>query len=381
MPTVYLDTSNLAVLGRNVARPSGEFAAFSKWWQDSGLELCVSLAHLQELARFATPEERMSRCQVFESLAPVRLGLHSGTDGPWRTLMDREVCREILVTTSSVQLLEAMPAGWCGFPSRLATPDEAKVLREIEDPEFRTDMAVFHDCLLDGADAHKSDLPGDKNQQRLRDIPDVVPSDADLQPGREAMREVFQNPDVLGRMAKHLDDESRHSLLEEIETMAEKVAERVGQVGPRESVREQAPGEDRDLVLESIQRKVFSQRVQEIVESTLPAVSSDKQQALVNAIQLEKCPGAWLTFAFAREVRRSKGAASANDWYDGEHLGHLPYVDAMLADSDAVENMTKLMRRAGLPPAVTRLKRPLAVAATIPAIRAGIESFLEINDV
>jgi hypothetical protein len=74
------------------------------------------------------------------------------------------------------------------------------------------------------------------------------------------------------------------------------------------------------------------------------------------------------------EMRKSKPVTVANDWFDLDHLTHLPYVDLYIADAEIVNNTVRVLRRVDNLPPTVRSVHPVSIDGSLGALQEAIEA-------
>jgi hypothetical protein len=241
-----------------------------------------------------------------------------------------------------------------GFPTKLASNDDVQAMREIEDPLLGGAVELFDSALGLAASAHQRPPNTKYERPRLTEIPDLKPTAEQTRAALEAVRGELAKMPLLMQARGLVGEQRLADGQADALSILERVFARAQEVGMRSAMEEflgvQAVGmRPREFTDVAIQRSSLKDQARRVMELSSPGRSSEEYDAIAAQVRPEDCPGIWLRNAVELEFRRAKGVGEPNDWLDGDHLSHLPYVDALFADGEASAVARSVLRRSPLP--------------------------------
>jgi len=118
-----------------------------------------------------------------------------------------------------------------------------------------------------------------------------------------------------------------------------------------------------------LQNRSFTDSVRSIIAAISGVNDASAIDALTRGVTRAGTPGLWLRDAVELELRKAKPRPEPNDWFDLDHLTHLPYVDLQFADRE-ISTVTRqvLSRRSQLPASVLDVTAPVSTEASLDAV-------------
>jgi hypothetical protein len=374
---IYPDTWTLSALGRARRTQSSRFEQFLQVWKGTNSVLALSRTHLIELRRHRDRDARAERYDLLEALLPARFDMLLAEQPALNSLTDREIGVQVLRHLGKGAMLDAVDSSWVGFPLRIERVEELAELRsQLEDGELGQTLDLFYSGLQLDATVREREPGTPFARPRLNGLPDRRPTDEEVANMMEAVRQQMKETPIWGLMREILpgDDIGRgeSAALDQLSAMLKRAQE----VGFHEALREgDAHNQSRrnEFLDVHLQNRSFSDSVNSIVT----ALSGIADQQLIaehtRGVTREGCPGLWLRDAVELELRRAKPKPEPNDWFDLDHLTHLPYVNLQFADAE-LSTVTRqvLSRKETLPAAVARVRAPISSTAELEVIEAHI---------
>lgn len=368
---VYLDTWLWSRLSRARSQEPEAFHTFRQTWGDLGCVLAVSRTHLYELRRHGDPEEREARYRLVEDLLPGCFDMLS-TEKPFlKSVTNREIAVSF-AREFKPDILERIDRYWAGFPLPIRDKDDVAVFRQIEEPMVGTALSLLRTLLT--ADASERKRPKGTQYQRVRltSIPTEKLPRSQVEPWMK-MIEAQTTKAALWQQASTLfsDEQIAEEIAKTTETIR-RVLIRATQVGRRKALTEHyaAPRvREKEYTDKVIQQSTFRSSVEEVVRGFWGLNYPTALEAAMDLMTIDRCPGTWLRDNVEIELRKSKAEPEPNDWFDLDHLTHLPYVDVFVSDAELVNNTLKVLRRVdALPASLQGVNLPLNVDGSLDSI-------------
>lgn len=378
---MYLDTWTASLLARTLRTDPDRFEAFLHVWRGSASRLALSRAHLLELRRHRDPEVRAARYALIEALLPAPFDMWLGAGQQELVeLTDREIA-----VAAMRHLGKPLPpqadARWVGFPMEIATVDDVAVIRaQLESDLLGGATDLFRSALELRASLDARPPGTAYDRPRLAGLPDAPPDPAAIERvAAEAASLSGAHPLVPELMQAAQALFGAAELEESLAVAREQVGEilaRVGAVGPREALREgDAQGQSRrnEFVDVHLQNRAFSASVRRVAAAVSGVQDVRAIDGALRGVRRAMCPGLWLRDAVEIELRKAKAVPEANDWFDLDHLTHLPYVEVYFADREMAAVVRQVLGRTDqLPPALRGVAAPVTGAASVDAIEAAL---------
>ncbi len=379
---VYLDTWTASLLARTLRADPDRFGAFLDVWGGTASRLALSRAHLLELRRHRDPEVRATRYALIEALLPAPFDMLLGAEhSPLAELTDREIA-----VAAMRHLGRPLPpqadAGWVGFPMQIATAADVAVIREQLESDLLGGVAdLFRSALEMRASLDARPAGTAYDRPRLAGLPDAPPDPTTLAALDRAAAEatslsgahplVREAQALLG--AADLED-SLAVAREQVDALLARVRE-IGAVGALREGDAQGQSRRNEFVDVHLQNRAFSASVRRVATALSGVQDARAIDGALRGVRRAACPGLWLRDAVEIELRKAKAMPEANDWFDLDHLTHLPYVDVYFADREMAAAVRQVLgRKERLPPALRRVAAPVTGAATLDAIEAALRA-------
>lgn len=360
------------ILQAKAADPEA-FAALVATWRATGCELALSRSHLFELRRHRDAAVREERYQLLEILVPGRFDMLGDKHPSLNSVMNREILISLAHLIGRDDLLTQVDRYWPGFPLTIPDRTEIEVLRQIENPLLGSVLDLFYSALSGDARANARPKKTRYERSRLSAIPTEKPS-------AELVEKLLVEVETQARSSPFwqeaisiLSNEDMAQAYEEAMASLRKTLSRATQVGMRKAYVEAYAGprtKPKEYTDTVIQHSTFRTGVEEVLRSIGHLSDPKLIEYGVNFTSTASCPGTWLRDSVEIELRKSKPEPKPNDWFDLDHLTHLPYVDLYLGDAELVNNTTKVLRRdETLPPTLRGIHLPIAVDGSIEGLR------------
>lgn len=357
---VYLDTWVWSRIIQARAATPRVFETFLGVWNENACKLAVSRTHLFELRRHGDPITREYRYQLIEALLPGRFDMLGDSQPIMNTVSNREIAMAY-AKSFNLDVLKRADRYWAGFPLPLLDQDDVSVLRQLEDPVVGAFLHLLHDALGHEATERRRSRLEPYKRFRLTSIPtEKFPrSQVDILIER-LEQEVMRTP-FWGLATKLVPAAQMGNQYAEALRVAREVLIRASQVGLRKAFTEfyaSPHTRQREFTDTIIQQSGFNTDVEEILRTLCGLSNPIDVKRVASIMTVDQCPGTWIRNAVEIELRKSKSVPEPNDWFDLDHLTHLPYVDLFLSDAELVNNTMKVFRRLDSLPDVVRGVRP-----------------------
>jgi hypothetical protein len=380
---IYPDTWTLSALSRARRTESSRFEQFLKVWRETNSVLALSRTHLIELRRHRDRDARTERYRLLEALLPARFDMLLSVEQPTlNSLTDREIGVQVLRHLGKGAVLDAVDSSWVGFPLRIERVEELEELRgQLEDGELGQMFDLFYAGLQLGATVSARERGIAYERPRLGQLPDHRPTEQEVVNAMAAMRQQMKETPIwdLMRDKLNVDDIERaeSAALDQMSAMLRRAQE----IGFQEALREgdsHHQSRRNEFFDVHLQNRSFSDSVNSIV-TALSGVSDQKVIAEhTRGVTRDGCPGLWLRDAVEVELRKAKPKPEPNDWFDLDHLTHLPYVTLQFADSElSAVTRQVLRRRERLPASVAGVRAPISSTASLEVIEAHVLAAVE----
>jgi hypothetical protein len=376
---VYLDTWTLSTLARALRSDARRFRQFRDVWQRTGSLLALSRTHLFELRRHKDPDVRASRYGVIASLLPARFDMLLNTEQPaLNALVDREIGVQVLHHLGRGEILQRVDRYWVGFPLTVESDEHIAMVREQLEGDMIGDVLdLFHSVLGLASGTNARDLGTPYARSRLSSVPPQRPTADQIDQALSAIdSELEKLP--FWEQAKGLPTEEQ--LADGLSTAREQlrgILLRAQEVGFHEALREgDAHNQSRrnEFFDVHLQNRSFSDSVRSIVSAVSKVTDHAAIDLATQGISRSNCPGLWLRDAVELELRKSKHRPEPNDWFDLDHLTHLPYVDLQFADREIATTTRQVLKRKDqLPAALQGVNPPVATEASLEAVERELE--------
>ena len=374
---IYLDTWLWSRLSQARSREPTSFKALLKVWHDRACELAVSRTHLLELRRHKDSQVRDARYRLVEALLPGRFDMLSDTQQVMNSVTNREIAIALARDLNLTQVLERVDRYWAGFPIKILDEADVAVLRQLEDPVIGTFLDLLYKALTLEATERKRAKGAPYQRHRMTSLPtEKLPLEQVERLVTAIEQQVRQTPIWQQATALLSAEQLAEGVVEGVTTIR-KVLTRATQVGMRQAFVEHyaAPAyRKKDYTDQVIQRSTFRANVEEVVRSFGRITDPEQIASVADTVSTDVCPGTWLRDAVEIELRKSKSDPKPNDWFDLDHLTHLPYVDLFLSDAELVNNTMKVLRRTDtLPSTLAGTSPPLSVDGSLRGIQEIIQ--------
>jgi len=371
---IYLDTWTLSVLGRVISTDSARFTQFAQVWARTGSVLALSRTHLIELRRHRDPDIRNARYDVLRGLLPARFDMLLNSEQPvLNALTDREIGVQVLRHLGRASILDGVDRHWVGFPLRIGSPDDLDVIREqLESDQLGAIFDLFYGALGVEASTRGRERGAPYERSRLGSIPSERPTDAQIEQAMSIVQEQMKALPLWQQISGtfSVEDLARGeaTALEHLRGLLTRAKE----VGFQQALREgDAHGQSRknEFFDTHLQNRTFTDSVRSIVAAISGVNDTSAIDTVTRGVTRAGCPGLWLRDAVELELRRAKPQPEPNDWFDLDHLTHLPYVDLQFADRE-ISTVTRqvLSRRNQLPLALHGVSPPVSAEASLNAV-------------
>lgn len=363
MKSIYLDTSNIALLTKIQTKSPKRFQIFRELWTKNNFVLALSRAHLFEIARHNSQEEIQLRFKLIEELLPIRVEMN---------LLNKEIILAFInkrIFTMNDGNKEVRPNI---FEEFVYTPDQFNQYRAFGLDFMRSIFNLSYEAHTAAWKAHSSE-PHKKEQkvQRLKDFSNQEMTAENIFNFQEINQQVVN--DLKTNLG--LPDEFLQQGFEFVEHNLEQFHSRVGEVGYLDAFAEfiNVDSSDNKTLKKSVDSLLNDFWFRQSVESIVSEISDDSDlvDSLITKILIEDCPGSWLCKQIESQIKKS-GDFSASNELDLEHISHLPYVDVFLADKRIVEMTKQVFRSADKPKQLEDINLPITISDNIEALEKAI---------
>ena len=376
---VYLDTWTLSTLARALRSDATRFRQFHDVWQRTGSLLALSRTHLFELRRHKDADIRASRYDVIASLLPARFDMLLNTEQPaLNALVDREIGVQVLRHLGRGEILQQVDRHWVGFPLPVESADHVATLREqLESDMVGGVLDLFHSVVGLASSTYARDVGTRYARPRLSTVPADRPTADQVHQALSAVDSELEKlpvwEDAKGLFTPEQLADGLATAREQIRAMLSRAQE----VGFQEALREgdvHKQSRRNEFFDVHLQNRSFSDSVRSIVSAIGRVTDHDAIDLATQGISRSNCPGLWLRDTVELELRKSKPRPEPNDWFDLDHLTHLPYADLQFADREiATATRQVLKRNDQLPAALQGVNPPIATEASLEAVERELE--------
>ncbi len=386
MRLVYLDSSHLVLLEKALKAGASDSERFAQRLRTGDFILALGFPHFAEMARSEFAESRGLRFEALKRLAPIRCDLPMN-EAMLKAGLVNVQAREIFVAILRNGNREPPALSDLGFPRILDERDVEELGQTFERDDLRQAFLTVEAVVSTWCRIVNQSPPGGAAVTKLRDLPGTLPAGV----GAE---DVLQNIDGLtDRSLRALNeaDPEQNELFERIapgesETIRQEARAGLDELfremvalGPRGAMAEKlrVDASDKAVLRQSVEelqaRSALKEHVLRLLAQLCPTVDTTFAHWLAGQIQLEDCPGRWLSFQVGQEIRRAESSAKAGNEYDVWHLTYLPYVDLFFADKRIARYTEQVRQRHPEFRFWPQLSRPIAVEQSLDALISAFE--------
>jgi hypothetical protein len=380
---VYLDTWTISTLARALRTDIKRFNEFQGIWKKTRSMLALSRTHLFELRRHKDSEVRAARYDLIEALLPARFDMLLNLEQPaLNALTDREISAEILRHLGRGAIVEKLGRYRFGFPLEIESKAHVTTIREqMESDDIGGVLNLLHSALdiASSADARAPRTPYVRT--RLADVSDSRPTDDQIDQAKQLIDSSLQDHPLLAEIHSLVTPEQFVTGLSEATTLLHSILIRAQAVGFQQAIREgdgHRQSRRNEFFDVHLQNQSFTNRVRSVATAFTSVTDQVAIDLVTQGVKRTNCPGLWLRDATEVELRKAKHHAKPNDWFDLDHLTHLPYVDLQFADREiATATRQVLKRRDQLPEVLLNTQPPISTSASLEAVGHEILRFAE----
>lgn len=359
MKSIYLDTSNIALLTKVQAETPEKFDTFRQSWIKNNLVLALSKAHFFEIARHGSQEEIQLRFKLIEDLLPIRSEMN---------LLNKEILLAFINKGIFMLKEEDKEVRPNIFGDFVYTPDQFYKFRAYTLDFMRDIFNLTYEAHTASWKAHSSDPQlKEKKVRRLKDLSNQEMNINDVFNLQEVLRQV--QLDLKNNL--NFPDDFLQQGFDFVKQNLENFHSRVEQVGYMDAYAEflDIDSSDNKTLKKPIDTLICEFGFKQNVENTLSEIldDSDLINSLVTKIQIQDCPGTWLSKQVEIQIKKS-GDFSASNELDLEHISHLPYVDKLFADKRITTMTKQVLVSKDKPQELENINVPIAIPNTIEAL-------------
>lgn len=360
MKSIYLDTSNIALLTKIQNKSPERFQSFHDLWVKNNLVLALSKAHFFEIVRHGSQEEIELRFNLIENLLPIRTEM---------SLLNKEIL--LAFTNKSILTFneEFQPHI---FGDLISTPEDFFQFRAFN-------LGFMRDIFNWMYAAHTASWGAYSSAQQLKDT--KVPRLRDLSNQELPNEEVFGFQENYQKIVNDLiqnlgiPEELLQQGFDSVNENIEQLQLRANEGGFLEAFSEfiDVDSKDNKTLKKPIDTLLREFWFKTSVKNAISEVCEDYDlvNSLVTKISIEDCPGTWLNKKVEFQLKRSGDLSTSNE-LDIEHISHLPYVDRLFADKRIVTMTKQVLASKDKPEQLENIFIPIAIPNTIEALEEAL---------
>lgn len=366
MNRIYLDTSNIALLTKIKENDSQRFQRFLNKWRSKNFILAISNAHLFEIMRHSSTEERVARFNLLENLLPIRYE---------PLVVEKEIILALLQKGAIINKFLSISF----FTEKILTPTDLIGFRGLDNPLMRDIYNLNYDAYQTtwNMEIDESKL-GDFRTTRFSSIPENAISQEELRDFIDKLKPILQeNTKSIFEKYENIPDEAAEIGNNLVIEALESFFNRSSQVGLKEAFAEFIEIDSTDnktqrtFVDKHLNGFNFKINVESTVQEQLGITDAEDIEFLKNSILPENCPGFWLKTQIRNRLLKANLIGASNE-LDIHHLSHLPYVNMLFTDKRIVEMTKQVFNSNDLLKLLRNTNMPISIPNTIEALESAL---------
>jgi hypothetical protein len=346
MKLIYLDTSHIALLARELLETPSRINAFITKWRDKNFLLALSQFSFIEISEYDSFKIRNSRYNLLEQFLPIKFEAGS--------FYEKEIIN-CLISKKLVHANITVP-----FSLLISTKNDLiDVINFMEKPEHRAHfryMAKMHEFAW-GLESLRRTTKREK-KRRLSDIPNDVESVDHTEEFKNLMTSFQQDAlKTSTPINKEVIQDGFNSLITSFDSFSLLANEK----GYRNTLGEffGFDPSNKKILKKPIEEMLTKHRFSLLAHATSTSANIPVDLILKN-VSLEECKGLWLNFKVRNHLVNAEDTHSSNE-YDLEQIQYLPYVDTLFADRRIVDKTKRVLQRKDLIESLKNVSLPLKV--------------------